>query len=81
MVTEEVVISKNSVDEDIKNFVDRLRTHKPDALNLNFFNIFDFFSYKEINEIFIKDEDITKLYEKALQSQEEFIDKLEMIKG
>lgn len=74
MITkEDVIIAKNNVDSDVKNFTDRLKLYKPCLYDLNLFNVFVFFSHKEIDEIFRKDEEIRKCFEKAMQSQGEFI--------
>lgn len=69
---EEVIVAKNNVDRDITIFIDRLKIYKP-IHEMNLSNIFEFLTHKEINEIFRKDDDIRSLFEKAMKSQEEFI--------
>lgn len=77
MVTkEEVIIAKTNVDIDIENLMIRLKRYKSDE-NLNFFNIFEFFSYQEIDKIFREDKEIKKLFEKAIQSQTNFVNTMQ----
>lgn len=73
---EEVIITKANVDIDIENLMSKLKKYKSDT-NLNFFNIFEFFSYQEIDKIFKEDKEIRKLFEKAMQSQENLINTMQ----
>lgn len=74
---EDVTNSKNIVDKNIEDIVDRLKTKKQGLDKLTFLTVFDFFTGEEIDDIMSKDEGLRKMYKKAMDSQGSLIDVME----